>query len=353
MYKAIRYIGSKQKVLPFLEENLFSLLKEGDSFFDGFVGSGVVSQYIAEKNPSYNVTGGDISKYSEILFDILNIGYDFKEQEIINIFTEFEKEPLISGDIFNEFSNGGFPISYSEPRNFYHEKSGKTIDTFKSFLLRKISNKDISEDQAKVLTFFLLAYACKVANTTSVFGAFLKSPPVYKPFNLEFVQKILKELQLLLSYKKQYDFYLGDIVSNLKIIPHHNVIYLDPPYSTRRYESNYHILSFVADLGFTAKELKQGSKTGQPNYMAPNPFGKKKDTETIFKEMILEGVKKSDHLGISYNTDGIISEEWMDKFCASNNLKLETKKLTYKRFKSKIEVKNTKKLEEILWIIRK
>lgn len=353
MYKAIRYIGSKQKVLPFLEENLFSLLKEGDSFFDGFVGSGVVSQYIAEKNPSFTITGGDISKYSEILFDILNIGYDFNEQEIKDIFTEFEKQPLIDGDIFNEFSANGVPTSYSEPRNFYHEKSGKTIDTFKKFLKDKILSKVINENQAKVLSFFLLAYACKVANTTSVFGAFLKSPPVFKPFDLAFAEKILKELSVLLSYQKQYDFYLGDIVSNLKVIPNHTVIYLDPPYSTRRYESNYHILSFIADLNFTSSELKQGSKTGQPNFLASNPFGKKKDTETVFSEMIIEGVKKSDHLGISYNTDGIITEEWMQDFCNKHNLNLETKKLTYKRFKSKNEVKNTEKLEEILWIIRK
>ena len=135
MHKAIRYIGSKQKVLPFLEENLFYQLKEGDSFFDGFVGSGIVSQYVAEKHNTVKVSGGDLSLYSEILFNILNIGQAFKtKEEIYALITEFEGQSLISSFIYNEFSHTGTLQSFSESRNFFHEKSGKTIDTYKQFV---------------------------------------------------------------------------------------------------------------------------------------------------------------------------------------------------------------------------
>ena len=49
MYKAIRYIGSKQKVLNFLEEELFSLIPKEGSFYEGFSGTGIISQYLTEK----------------------------------------------------------------------------------------------------------------------------------------------------------------------------------------------------------------------------------------------------------------------------------------------------------------
>lgn len=353
MYKAIRYIGSKQKVLNFLEEHLFSKLSENGSFYDGFLGSGVVSQYVVENYPNVEVSGGDISKYSESLFQIMNIGSSFNEKELIQLFELFEKEKLLPGDIFNELSSGGIPKTYHESRNFFHQNVGKTIDTFKLFVNQKEINGELTSQQVNILYFFLLAYSCKMANTTSVFGAYLKSTPKYEPLDKNFIKKIVPHLNEFLKKENNFKFYLGDIVSNLKKIGHKEVIYLDPPYSTRRYESNYHVLNFIVDPLFAYNNIKDDSKTAQPKQIDSNPFGKKKDTELIFREMIIEGVAKSDYLGISYNTDGLIKEDWIERFCKEQKFKLETKKLTYKRFKSKTENKNESNLEEILWIITK
>ena len=87
--------------------------------------------------------------------------------------------------------------------------------------------------------------------------------------------------------------------------------------------------------------------------MLDNPFGSKKETSRIFSQMIVQGIEKCEILAISYNTDGIITQQWIEDFCKINELNLETKTLSYKRFKSKQEVKNESKLEEILWIITK
>lgn len=354
MHKPIRYIGSKQKILPFLEQHLFSHLKQNDSFLDGFAGTGIVSQYIAENHPTVNISGSDLSYYSYLLFNILNLGLDFdNEHEIIELFSEFETTPLIEGPIFNEFSATGTPKTYFESRNFFHAEAGKTIDTFKKFILHKINNNEINTRQANILLFFLLSYACKVANTTSVFGAFLKSEPKYFPFNISFAEKVLKDLDIISKLKKPAVFFLGDIVDNLSKIPKQHIIYLDPPYSTRRYESNYHILNFIVDLKFNHQYIKEGSKTGQPTTIPENPFGSKKNTEIIFTNMINLGVEKSNILAISYNTDGLITQQWMEKFCQQQGYTLTTHRQNYKRFKSKLEVTNTKELEEILWLIQK
>lgn len=354
MFKAIRYIGSKQKVLNFLEDNLFCLLNKGDKFFEGFAGTGIVSQFLAENKEDIIISGGDISVYSEIMFNILNIGIYNVSTELLNkFFTELDNTLLIEGICFNEFSENGSPETLSESRNFFHSETGKTIDTYRFLVKKYLENNLITQGQSKILLFYLLAYSCKMANTTSVFGAFLKSPPKYEKLSIDYVNNINKNLEKISKLRNESLFYLGDIVSNLKKIEKQNVIYLDPPYSTRRYETNYHILNFIMDLDFNKNQLKINSKTAQPIFLNKNPFGKKKETEIIFAEMILEGVNKSNYLAISYNTDGLIKQEWLENFCIINDLNLETKKMAYKRFKSKKEVKNIDSLEEILWIIQK
>lgn len=364
MYKAIRYIGSKQKVLPFLEENLLSFLKEKNAtFFEGFVGTGIVSQYVAENYPHVAISGSDISQYSQVLFNILNIGETFSDLQKLEILIQdfviyqnnidIQQHESLNWLVKNELSALGKPSTFNESRNFFHEKTGETIDLYRQFIKEKLISKDITVMQGQVLLYFILAYACKMANTTSVFGAFLKSPPKFKTFDLKFCQDIIKELNLIHNRTIESTFYHEDIVQSLKKIDKKTVVYLDPPYSTRRYESNYHVLNFIVDLDFTASKIKENSKTAQPKLIAENPFGQKKGTEVIFEKMIHLGVEKSEVLGISYNSDGVITQNWMENFCQKHGYSLKTCVKEYKRFKSKTEVINTSQLQEILWLLRK
>lgn len=354
MYKAIRYIGSKQKVLDFLEESIFNKLSPNGVFFEGFSGTGIISQYLTETRPNLKIYGGDLSLYSEILFSIMNFSYSGLNQEIVEEFIkEFEELPLVQdGIFFNEFSQNGTPSTYQESRLFFHELAGKTIDTYRAKVIENINNGIFTQEQSRVILFYLMAYVCKMANTTSVFGAFLKSDPKYKPLDLNFFKEINSSLKLVFNSNVKKTFLLGDIVSNLKELDQKfDLIYLDPPYSTRRYESNYHILNYVADLNFSVEDIKE-TKTGLPKFIPSNPFGKKSETEIIFKEMILEGLNKSNCLAISYNTDGVIQQNWMEDLSKEFGFSLETKTMHYKRFKSK-QVENNNELQEILWILRK
>lgn len=357
MYKAIRYIGSKQKMLPFLKENLLYVLnKENAKFFDGFVGTGIVSQFVAENYQGTNVSGGDISEYSKILFNILNIGLVFPDSDRLEtLLQEFiVGNQMIEGDIYHEFSQGGQPKSFLESRNFFHANTGKTIDSFRFYIQDNLALGKITLPEAQILLYFILAYSCKMANTTSVFGAFLKSSPKYAPFTLEFCKSIIGHLNIIKNnISTNANFYHSSIVESLQQLPPQTLIYLDPPYSTRRYESNYHILNYIVDVSFNHGILKTGSKTGQGNGVADNPFGRKNATEEIFQDMIDLGVEKSEVLGISYNSDGVISQQWMEEYCQQKGYQLTTKTQEYKRFKSKTEVTNVTKLEEILWILKK
>lgn len=351
MYKAIRYIGSKQKLLNFLKVNLLYKLKENDKFYEGFAGTGIVSQYILE-NYNIETTGSDISLYSEILFEILNIHLIFQENELEDLLKEFfSKELIENGIIFNEFSNEGNPNTINESRNFFDAKSAIYIDSFRQFVFDKLDNGEINKRQSNLLLFFILAYTCKNANTTSMFGAYLKGKAKHIPFTLDFCHKIINETK---SFKntKLSKFINKDIINSLKEIDNQDMIYLDPPYTTRRYENNYHILNYLSNQNFNESFIKENSK-GAVSDMAPNPFGKKKDTVEIFEQMITLSMEKTNLLGISYNSDGIIKQEWMEDFCLKNGYNLETKILDYKRYSSSSLKANVSDLIEILWIITK
>lgn len=351
MHKAIRYIGSKQKLLSFLNNKVFSDIKPGYKIFEGFVGSGIISQFLAENYKEIHITGADISKYSEPLFLIPEIHNIIEEDKLFEIFKGFDNEISVSSIFHNEFSMAGKPETYHEPRNFYHPDSAIKIDTYKAYITRLLKEDKINCEQAKTLMFFLISYACKSANTTSVFGAFLKGEAKYKELNSDFLLKVYQDLLPSKNNHSTFDFIKDDILSSLDKIDYQNIIYLDPPYNTRKYESNYHILNYVADLDFNISYIKN-TKTGLPVEQFKNPFGNVKQTEVIFSDMILKGTAKSDNLFISYNTDGVIQQEWMENFCQQHNLILNTEMLSYKRFKSK-ESNNNKELEEIVWNIKK
>lgn len=355
MYKAIKYIGSKQKLLEFLNDNVLCKLKENDKFFDGFVGTGIVSQFVAENYENIEISGSDISLYSGKLFSIINKNLEFKENELEDILKEFFNTPIKNFNnsnniIFNEFSNKGKPLSINESRNFFDSNTAFFIDSFRTFIFNKLEQNIITNEQSNILLFILLAYTSKNANTTSIYSAYLKGEADHKPLTLDFCLNILKKVNDFKISKKS-NFINKDILSSLKEINKQNIIYLDPPYTTRRYENNYHILNYIVDKDFDYTQMKNNSKGGVVSQMEYNPFGKKKDTFDIFEKMILLGVEKSELLAISYNSDGLIKQEWIEQLCLDNNLKLETITLDYKRFTSSNIKSNESNLVEILWLI--
>jgi len=102
------------------------------------------------------------------------------------------------------------------------------------------------KEQEKITTneyYFLLATLIeaidKVANTASVYGAFLK----------QLKKSAQKPLQMKpAEYRKndqEHDVFNTDINTLIQTTTH-DVVYLDPPYNHRQYAGNYHILETIA-----------------------------------------------------------------------------------------------------------
>jgi len=375
--KIIQYIGSKEKLLDFLDEVIFSKYEKEDSkinFYDLFSGTNVVSNYTKETT-KWNIKSNDFSNYSKILFSLIFFDMLSKKEieEIKEKLEILDKLDLKDkGFVFNELSVNGnvktiedqektFGNQKYKSRMFFSEKVGKKIDTIKDKIKEwKDNNEFGSEKIEDILMTFLVNYADKNSNTTSVYGAYLKTTNKLEKETPFLNNKLLQ----LLEYKgteenkrREIKIINKDIINALEEYKKEttqikkNIIYLDPPYSTRTYESNYHILNYIVDLNITYKSIKYNSKTAQSadEIRIKNPFSSKRKTYGIFKEMIKKSLEMADNLYISYNTDGLIKQNEIEEILNELNdkdIKLKTYKKSYKRFKSANS--ETKKLKEEL-----
>jgi len=366
MKKIISYIGSKVNLFDFLDEFIVDKFDKNDNkflFCDLFAGTNSVARHVIQET-KWNVITNDLSKYSYILsfylhFNSLNKKqYDFINKTLISL----NNLPLeYNGAFFNELSAEGIPSTIDEDkieemfsnqpynsRMFFSKRVGAKIDVIKKELKRLRDNTDISITELNILITFLIFYVDKNANTTSVYGAYLKNEKKMEKekdfYDNELVENF-KTLTLDNSNGNKLISLNTNIVTALqevgKINPDNskNIIYLDPPYNSRSYESNYHILEYVADLDFSTDILKRNSKTAQYIQKNKNPFASKNLTAGIFKDMITEAIKISNNTFISYNTDGLMKQADIENIfeelkVENENLKLHTYKTTYRRFKA-------------------
>jgi len=359
--KVIRYIGSKEKLLDFLDEVIFNKNKK-IKILDGFTGTTVVSKYLQE-NTDNDLYMSDISNYSEILsarlyLEKCNEDIFFHIRNLIKISEKLEN--YNEGVFFNEFSINGNPTTINsssfenqdiKSRMFFTSDVGLKIDCMRNYIKDLHNKKKINYYEKNILLMLVVAFADKNANTTSVYGAYLKKQNRKTiPLNIDFFNILKKEYDL--KYKSPKGYFKGDIIDTLDKIPEMDIIYLDPPYNTRKYESNYHILNYLCDLNFEVSQIKKDSKTGLPKKNIENMFGTKKNTRVIFEDMIYKSMEKSKELFISYSTDGEMTFEEIKYICDKNNLVLNTYTKDYKKYTSNNN-NNNKELKEIIYRIRK
>jgi len=162
----MNYIGSKLKLSSFLKGNIKAVCGTDLSqkvFCDIFAGTGIVSRIF--KLEVKDVICNDVEYYSYVLLRNYignNVKIDYK-----SYIKELNKLNPAAGFIYKNYCLGS-----GSGRQYFSDENGKKIDAIR----QKISELKGIDDS---LFFFLLASliesADKVANTASVYGAFLKN----------------------------------------------------------------------------------------------------------------------------------------------------------------------------------
>ena len=314
----MNYIGSKFTLSSFLEESIKETLKENNSkplseniFCDLFTGTAAVSKIF--KNQVNKIIANDKEYYSFILAKnyIGNNKILKRKNQLIDLLNNLK--PVKSKIFINYAPSGG------NERQYFSELNAMKIDAIRS-KIEEWKNEDfINEEEYFFLLASLLESADKVANTASVYGAYLKH--IKKSAQKEL---ILKSAEFEINENK-HDIFNEDANTLIKKIKG-DILYLDPPYNSREYGANYHLLNTIALYDdFTPK-----GKTGLREYKKSNWCKKDK----VYKE--LETLIKNANfkfIFLSYNDEGLLSLKQIKEIFEKYG-KYDLKSKTYKRFKA-------------------
>lgn len=309
----MNYIGSKYKLSDFISSSVKSIVGEDLSdkiFCDLFAGTGVVGRNF--KKEVKKVISNDMEFYSYVLNKNYIENHEFLDNEIY--IKELNETNGEEGFIFNEYSENG-----KANRLYFSEHNGKKIDAIRTKIEFWKTEKKISSALYYFLLASLLESADKVANTASVYGAFLKK--IKKTAQKE----LILEPAIFEINSHSHEVYNED--SNLLIKKiEGDILYLDPPYNAREYGANYHLLNTIAKYdNFTPK-----GKTGLRVY-SKSAFCKKKEVEKSFDDLIKNANFK--YIFLSYNNEGIMSSETIKKIL-SNYGKYDLLTTEYQRFRA-------------------
>lgn len=309
----MNYIGSKYKLSDFISSSVKSIVGEDLSdkiFCDLFAGTGVVGRNF--KKEVKKVISNDMEFYSYVLNKNYIENHEFLDNEIY--IKELNETNGEEGFIFNEYSENG-----KANRLYFSEHNGKKIDAIRTKIEFWKTEKKISSALYYFLLASLLESADKVANTASVYGAFLKK--IKKSAQKE----LILEPAVFEINSHSHEVYNED--SNLLIKKiEGDILYLDPPYNAREYGANYHLLNTIAKYdNFTPK-----GKTGLRDY-SKSAFCKKKEVEKSFDNLIKNANFR--YIFLSYNNEGIMSSETIKKIL-SNYGKYDLLTTQYQRFRA-------------------
>lgn len=309
----MNYIGSKYKLSDFISNSVKNIVGDDLSdkiFCDLFAGTGVVGRNF--KKEVKKVISNDMEFYSYVLNKNYIENHEFLDEEIyINELNETNGE---EGFIFNEYSENG-----KANRLYFSEHNGKKIDAIRTKIELWKTEKKISSALYYFLLASLLESADKVANTASVYGAFLKH--IKKSAQKELVL----EPAIFEINSHSHEVYNED--SNLLIKKiEGDILYLDPPYNAREYGANYHLLNTIAKYDY----FEPKGKTGLRNY-TKSAFCKKKEVEKSFDDLIKNANFK--YIFLSYNNEGIMPSEIIKKILSKYG-KYDLLTTEYQRFRA-------------------
>jgi len=333
----MNYIGSKHKLSNFIKSTIYSVVGEdlsNKTFCDIFAGTGIVGRSF--KTEVKKVIANDCEYYSYVL----NKNYIENHTEIADKQTfidELNTSPLIeNGFIYKNYCIGG-----NGERQYFSDYNGKKIDTVRQKINEWKNENKITSNLYFFLLASLLECADKVANTASVYGAYLKhlkksaqkelilQPAIYE-FNDNEHQVFNTDSNILISQIQ------GDI------------LYLDPPYNARQYGANYHLLNTIAKYdNFNPK-----GKTGMREYKKSNYCSSTK-VAVEFENLIKNACFK--YIFLSYNNEGLMSVADIRKTMQKYG-KYDLAETDYQRFKAdKTENRNHKanSTKEYLHILEK
>jgi len=331
----LNYIGCKQTLCPIIIDIVKTEIPDlkSMSFLDMFAGTGTIGFRFQEL--THICYANDLEYYSFVINSaLLKCSYSTKLQNIIEQCNSLEG---INGLIYNSYSEND-----NCERMFFTVENARKCDAIRKFIEELLNSKEINTNEYYFLLASLIVSIDKVANTSCVYGSYLKE---YKKSSLKTVNIIPIHTKTNINFQNNNVFNItAEDLSKLDM--YYDIVYMDPPYNQRQYSANYGPLNYIAQ--YDEKILLKG-KTGMIDGYNKSNFCSKVKVYESFKT-VLDNIKCK-YIFISYNNEGLLEYDELVQLLSSYG-ELKLYKIQYKKFKAQKNVScNT--VFEYLWFINK
>lgn len=362
----MNYIGSKHSLLAQIRQVLadHGLDRQRGTFLDAFAGTTIVGQMA--KSLGFSTISNDIQTYSFVLqnaflvqdrlpsfagllpeiapplavverflgrtrpFGLARATADAwlrPDTPLVRVLAYLDALPGTDGPFVEAYCEGG-----AAGRNYFSFENGRRCQAIRDTLDAWLSAGLIDRGEFHLLLSSLLESLDQVANTASVYAAFLKhlKKTARQPLSLRIPAPVpgwpgTTHQAFNLEIRD-----LGNALRNRRV----DVLYLDPPYNQRQYNAYYHILETVArwDLGTFEPRGKTGLRPdgGQNSRFCSRPLA------AAALEDLLDRLP-AEHVVMSYSNEGLIPEAVLRGILGSRAARTDFRQVSYRRFRADVD----------------
>ena len=347
----MRFIGSKESLIPFISEVIEGIGISERVFFDIFSGTTQVAQHF--KKMGYHIISNDNLYFSYLLqrtYIENNVvplflrlvlwlrekgSYDDSKIRAQNVIDFLNTADPIKGYVFENYARDG-----KYHRMYFSNENAQKIDGILSLIELWQQNDLISEMEENILKTALIEAIPFVSNISGTYGAYLKhwDERAFKPLTLTVPQFILSTKQHY-CFQKDANELIRDFDTDM--------LYLDPPYNTRQYISNYHVLETIARND--KAELKGKTGLRKDDHLYKSKFSQEKYCVEALEDLIMAARAK--YILMSYNSEGIIPEREIERIFKKKGNNYKKFEKSYRRFKSHSQGKPKEAVTEYIYFV--
>ena len=346
--KCLRFIGSKVNLLNNIDMVISANTTGTENVFcDLFSGTGAVARYF---KPRYEVHSNDVLHFSYAIQKATienNVIPSFSRLKNIGIGDPFKFLEETQIKILNYNDNNYFITKNYTPhddckRMYVSNKNAARIDFIRNTIEAWKNEKLLTEIEYYYLLAGLIEGVPAISNITGTYGAYLK----------HWDKRAFKDLEMarldVVDNKRNNKSYNEDANRLIKELSG-DILYLDPPYNSRQYAPNYHLLETISKYDYP--EIH--GVTGMRSYSdLKSPFCVKSEVSDAFEDLISNA--KFSNIVMSYSTDGLMPCNEIERILKKYGIE-ETYKMyavPYRHYMCK-KTQQTECLYEYIFYIKK
>jgi len=342
----VRFIGSKKLLLNEIKLVVDEHIDKAESFCDIFSGTSTVARFFKR---DYEMISNDLLHFSYVLqkATIENECYpDFRDiKKIINMdpFNYFNTLDIKESDLKETpFIYENYSPNRMSTRQYFSNENALKIDFIRQSIEQWKNKGFLKENEYYYLLAGLIEAIPYISNIAGTYGAYLKHWDKRANKKLELIKlETFKNNKMNQCFNQDSN----ELIKKIK----GDILYIDPPYNSRQYAPNYHVLETISKYDNPVIYGKTGMR---PYQDIKSKYCKRSEVLSEFSDLINNASFK--HIIFSYSTEGILSEEDIESILKKfgNKDTYRIKKLPYRRYKHRAgHVKHD--LHELIFYIAK